>query len=155
MLNAVPLLFAILTFNQARPLTDLQSTLIVALLGDGGSREISDGQGEVGGVLGEKTSKSDVEGDESSDDTECASGSVDRRLSAEFARHPVKGEMSDRFLNSDRQKETHKRMKVRSRKKNKELSAIEAFQVDTKKICGHATVSACCEFVLSELNSRK
>jgi hypothetical protein len=58
-------------------------------LGSRGSRQISDGQREVRSVLGQETSKGDVEGDEGSDDTESASSGVDGSLSGEFAAHAV------------------------------------------------------------------
>lgn len=46
-------------------------------------------------------------------------------------------------------------MKVRSKKKNRELSAIEAFQVDTKKICRNATMLELYKLLPVELDSQK
>lgn len=58
-------------------------------LGSRGSRQISDGQREVRSVLGQKTSKGDVEGDEGSDDTKSTPSSVYGSLSGELAAHAV------------------------------------------------------------------
>jgi hypothetical protein len=61
---------------------------LIGVLGGGSSRQVANGQGEVGSVFGEKTSQGDVERDKGGDDAQCTTSLVHSSLACEFTNHP-------------------------------------------------------------------